>query len=462
MSCLDEQTLLQYLDGTLGKDERDGARAHIAGCSECRVVVSELTRQLAPTRTAMGGFGAPVTIPTAAPVTEGNRFVPGDVVAERYRIVRFVAAGAMGEVYEAHDGELGARIALKFVHPDIASDRRVVERFKRETYFARKVTHPNVCRIFDVGFHNVVHADGGSERVHFLTMEFLDGESLATRLSRGRLSAAEALPLVEQMAAALDAAHGAGIVHRDFKSANVMLVGARAVVTDFGLARGSRDDGETIVSTLDRKGLVGTPAYMAPEQVAGQEAGPAADVYALGVVVFEMMTGRLPFVAATAMLTALQRLQDDAPSPRTFVPSLDATWDATILRCLRRAPEERFASAKEVARALTETAPPIPPPARKPRRWVYGAIALLGATAATGIGLRYRPRPAPAPAPIAIAPVAPLPPSAAPAVVPRAAPPPAKPVVATTPLKPKAPPRAATVHTSKAKAADPLITDYPH
>src|SRR5262249_25430250 len=194
-------------------------------------------------------------------------FAAGVVLAKRYRIVRFIARGGMGEVYEAEDQELGERVALKTIHPDRVGDQRAVDRFKREIFLARKVTHRNVCRLFDVGFHDTTT---------FLTMELLEGETLAQRIHEaGRFSAAAALPIVQQMAAALDAAHAAGIVHRDFKSQNVMLCGARVVVTDFGLARGPHG-GED--APLSRSGeIVGSPGYMSPEQVEGREVGPAAD-----------------------------------------------------------------------------------------------------------------------------------------------------------------------------------------
>ena len=246
-------------------------------------------------------------------------FAKGDLVAERYRIVRLIGEGGMGEVYEAEDLLLRERVALKTVRHEVASDEKVIERFKREIQLARKVTHPNVCRIFDVGLHRL---PGTRADLAFLTMELLEGETLAARLTRaGRLSPAEAAPLAVQMAAALDAAHSAGIVHRDFKSANVMLVGdgsasglgLRAVVTDFGLARGKQ--AATDPNITGDGGVVGSPSYMAPEQVEGKEVTGAADIYALGVVLYEMVTGRLPFVGDTPLSTAVMRLREDPVTP---------------------------------------------------------------------------------------------------------------------------------------------------
>src|SRR5262245_45953897 len=170
------------------------------------------------------------------------------------------------------------------------------------------------------------------------------------------MSTAEAQPIVEQLASALAAAHRVGVVHGDFKSANVMLVpgdgdgDVRAVITDFGLARASAGSLSDDVTVTRR--IVGTPAYMAPEQIEGKPVTAAADVYALGVVLFEMVTGRRPFVAEDSLAAAVKRLTEPAPSPRDYAPDLDPTWDAVILTCLRRDPGQRFATAADVARAL--------------------------------------------------------------------------------------------------------------
>ena len=282
-----------------------------------------------------------------------NRFVTGQCVADRFRIVRFIARGAMGEVYEALDLELGEHVALKTLPRDHA-DSDATSRLKREVHMARRITSPHVCRTFDV-FH---HAPGSlADDVLFVTMELLEGETLADALKRrGRLTPDEALATGVQIALGLDAAHRAGVLHGDFKSSNIILVpdGStpwRAVVTDFGLAR--RMGGEKTTLTMLGDGpFAGTPAYMAPEIVEGQTAGPAADVYSLGVVLFELTTGRLPFVADTPIATALLRIRQPPPSPRDFVPDLDEHWTQVIERCLARHTGDRLGSAAEVAAAL--------------------------------------------------------------------------------------------------------------
>jgi tetratricopeptide (TPR) repeat protein/tRNA A-37 threonylcarbamoyl transferase component Bud32 len=342
--------------------------------------------------------GAPTESANRAQVGRGVvALAVGEVIAGRYRIIRFIGHGGMGEVYEAEDLELHERIALKTVRPEIASERRALDRFKREIQLARRVTHPNVSRIFDLGYHRV---EGGGE-VTFLTMELLPGESLAARLRTvGRMTASEAYPLVAQMASALTAAHEAGIVHRDFKPGNVMLVptkgaepGVRAVVTDFGLAR-KASPSESLATSLSTPGeVVGTPAYMAPEQVEGKDITSAADIYALGAVMYEMVTGSLPFAGETPFATALKRLTESPPTPRMHVPELDPKWEAAILRCLAREPAERFAKASEVTAALRAEAPvTLPEVLAQRRRRKRNALAVAGGVVAlllvAGVGHR--------------------------------------------------------------------------
>ena len=308
----------------------------------------------------------------------------GAVLAGRYRIVACLGQGSVGEVYEAEDLELRQRIAVKVLRPDVTQDERILRRFQQEIQLALRVTHPSLCRTYSLDHHR-----GPQGTRVFLTLELLCGETLEDRLARRRrLTPAEALPIVRQIAEALAAAHAAGIVHRDLKSSNVFLVadpsaprGTRAVVTDFGFAWNlEQEEGssETLTATGE---LIGSPAYMAPEQVRGERATPAADIYALGVVLYEMVTGELPFVGKSAFYTALMRLQEDPPAPRAKVPELDPVWESVILRCLQRTPADRFADLREIVRALEEGTPPAPPQGETPwggrsGRWL-GLAALL-------------------------------------------------------------------------------------
>jgi eukaryotic-like serine/threonine-protein kinase len=305
--------------------------------------------------------GSSLPIPSGFSDSVHITIPPNDLLAGRFRLIRSIGRGGMGQVYEAEDIELREHVALKAIRPEIAQDPRSVERFKREIHLARQVTHRNVCRIFDVFRHPVTTPDGASAgEMIFLSMELLSGETLAERLSRkGPMTTTTALPLVRQMAGALAAAHKEGIVHRDFKSQNVILVAGgdsaqepRAVVTDFGLARAAGVD-KFAASATGISDFVGSPPYMAPEQVEGGRVGPAADLYALGVVMYEMVAGRHPFVGDTPLATAMKRLKEPPPTPRTYVPDLDRKWERTILRCLKRDPRDRFESASDIVKALT-------------------------------------------------------------------------------------------------------------
>ena len=299
--------------------------------------------------------------PRAGDESVARRLAEGELIAGRYRVLSFVAEGAMGSVYAVEDQSLRERVALKTIRVQGVSAPRMVKRFKRELRLARRVTHPNVCRVFDLGEHTPAATEAGeASSFAFLTMEFLEGETLEAYLRRqGRMAPEHILPLAEQMAAALDAAHAARVIHRDFKSGNVMLVptrsGAlRAVVTDFGLARG--EGGEDDVSTQEGI-LLGSLGYMAPEQVECRTLSPASDLYSFGVVLFEMVTGQLPFVGDTPMVMAIKRLFEPPPSPGSQVSGLAASWDAALRRCLARQPEDRFPTASRVVEALRGASP---------------------------------------------------------------------------------------------------------
>ena len=316
--------------------------------------------------------------PPVTPPPSESVFSPGQMVSGRYRIVRFLGRGGMGEVFEAEDCELKGRVALKTLLPLIASDGRMLARFKQEIQLSRKVSHPNVCRVFDLARHP---ADAAADvATVFLTMEFLDGETLAEPLRReGRMSPAEALPLLAQMADALDAAHRAGVIHRDFKPANVMLApsgeGVRAVVTDFGLARGSSTTGETTATLTGA--IMGTLDYMSPELMGGDPASIASDIYAFGTTAYKMIAGALPFPSGTPLAGAIRRAKGPAPSPRTLVPDLDAKWEQALLRALDPDPERRFSRAGHMVKMLQGEAPSmsIRIPVMTRRRAIAGVAA---------------------------------------------------------------------------------------
>jgi tetratricopeptide (TPR) repeat protein len=279
----------------------------------------------------------------------------GALLSDRFRIVRFVAKGGMGEVYEAEDLELGQRVALKTIRPEIAEYPGALSRFKREVNLARQVTHPNVCRIFDLFRH---HPSSGADTV-FLTMELLRGQTLAERLaSSGHLPVDEALDLLRQVASALDAAHRAGVLHRDLKPGNIVLdpeAGGktRAVITDFGMAW-SGAGGPEFQLTGSSQMLLGTPEYMSPEQIEGKTLTAASDIYSLGLIAYQMVTGARAFAADTPLYSALRRLTEPPLLPSRIQPDLDRRWDAILSRCLDREPARRFSSAGELANSLAD------------------------------------------------------------------------------------------------------------
>jgi tetratricopeptide (TPR) repeat protein/tRNA A-37 threonylcarbamoyl transferase component Bud32 len=312
---------------------------------------------------------------------EGPTLRIGEIIAQRYHIVRFLGRGGMGEVYEAQDRMLRDRIAIKIVRPRVAS-AQAASRFKREIQLARKVTHANVCRIFDVGVSqsSASAGDGDAADFLFLTMEPLEGETLSKRLRReGQLQVAEAQPILLQVAEALAAAHTAGVIHRDLKLANIMLIpaksGIRAVITDFGLSC-SLSDVEESGDPLTTGHMVGTPDYMAPELLGGKEATTASDVYSFGVVLYATVTGRMPFEVEGGRPALRQRLGQDPVSPVVHVPTLGKRWEQLILRCLARNPRDRFASAADLVEALREPTAPATDTNHPPRRTRFARFTL--------------------------------------------------------------------------------------
>ncbi|MEZ5401588.1 MAG: protein kinase [Bryobacteraceae bacterium] len=278
----------------------------------------------------------------------GRVFRPGERPAGRFEIRRFVAAGGMGEVYEADDLERGERVAIKALRAEFATADHI-SWLRREIEAGRRVRHPNVCRLVEL-------VETG--RAVFLTMEMLDGETLASLLEReGALTERRALPIIRQVVAGLAAAHEAGIVHRDLKPANIMIVprpGAapRVIITDFGMARTPSASSSATYDSRTFTSAFGTPSYMAPEQALGKTPGPAADIYALGAVVYEMVTGEAPFAGESAISAVIRKTRESPEPPRRFSPALRAHWNEAIMRCLRVDPAARFRSAIHVLEAL--------------------------------------------------------------------------------------------------------------
>jgi serine/threonine-protein kinase len=268
----------------------------------------------------------------------GGRFAPGQIIAERYRVVALAGRGGMGEVYRAEDLKLSQIVAIKFLPASLSKDAGALARFHSEVRIARQVSHPNVCRVFDIG-----DADG----IPFLTMEYVDGEDLASLIRRiGRISTDKAIEIARQVCAGLAAAHERGVIHRDLKPANLMLDGSGKIrITDFGLA--------SIAASVEASDVrAGTPAYMAPEQLEGKEVTAKSDLYSLGLVLYEILTGKRAFDANTLPELMKQRGRSAPASPSSIVRDLDPVVERVILRCLEHDPAQRPASALQVAAAL--------------------------------------------------------------------------------------------------------------
>ncbi len=295
-----------------------------------------------------------------------NAFSPGDVIERRYRVVRLVGTGAMGEVYQAEDLEIDESaseegsantVAIKTVRPDLLRSAKALARFKREADLSQRIQHPGVLRIGRV-FTTTMPGDDDAGTVPCMVMEWLAGETLADRLVDERLiDPDEGVAVACQMASALTAAHRAGVVHRDLKPDNVFLVygggedgGIRVVLTDFGVARAAkrRKDESLTASNV----ILGTPEYLAPELLDLEDATPRSDLYTMGLVMFEMLTGKPPFEADTPLKMVFMRAQQEPPSPRKHLPDLDRRWEEVILRCLARKPEDRYAEALDLISVL--------------------------------------------------------------------------------------------------------------
>jgi tRNA A-37 threonylcarbamoyl transferase component Bud32 len=398
--CPTDEDLIAFALGKLADAEREAFHVHLDACKTCQEVLAE----------AAHTFATALTTPRTENVDWNTTFQPGAVVADRYVISRFIARGAMGEVYEAYDRELAERVALKTVAATACDNSRAARRLKAEVQLARRVSHSNVSRIYDFGTHVL---PGSGVPLHFLTMEFVEGETLGQRIRLGgALPLEDVLEIARELLLALRAAHGAGVLHRDFKSDNVMLkVGplerCTPIVLDFGLAR-SVDHAQT--GSVSQSSFVGTFGYMAPELLEGMPHSTASDIYSFGVVWFEMLTGQLPFEATTSPGRALQCLQAPPPRPRSLVPDISAELEAVVLRCLEKAPEARFGTAAEVLQALEDFSParslasmgtfrtvespvarrslsfPPPLPTRRYPYWRALGLAALAAAAAYWLG----------------------------------------------------------------------------
>ncbi len=302
---------------------------------------AKLNRLAAATQSiaALGAAPAGATVADAEGLVTGH-IRPGQRVAGRFVIVRLLGAGGMGAVYLARDEQLGEEVALKVVAGLGLLDPSATDRLRREASTARKISHPNVVRLHDIGEeHGLL----------FLSMEYVAGESLSARLQRlGALPAVHLKPIAEQLCEGLAAAHAAGVVHRDLKPGNVLISGDRTVkIIDFGIAKPVTGGGMTATNIV-----MGTPEYMAPEQVRGGLADARTDVYALGAVLYHALTGRPPFTGPSPIAVGLAHCQDPVTPPRQLRPDIPPGWESLILRALDKDPARRFQTPLELRDAI--------------------------------------------------------------------------------------------------------------
>lgn len=327
-----------------------GRRTTIVSTSEGRSLCDECLRHTTEKTREFGALDRDADGVATALVEPLSEIGPGDLLAGRFEVLRRLGRGGMGEVFEAADQVLEDRVALKVVHGSRTASAASLKRLRREVQLARRVTHNNVCRIFDLFQH---HDDTRDVVLDLVSMELLDGETLRQRMKRqGQMTVENALPIVRQVARGLVAAHRLGIVHRDLKPSNVMLIeedfGLRAAITDFGLAHSVDPQGRR-KGRLTRDGdLIGSPAFMAPEQASGDPTSPATDIYSLGVMLYEMLAAELPFSGKSAWLMMVDRLTGKPTPLQNHRPDLDPFILSLVDRCLERNPVDRFPSVKHL------------------------------------------------------------------------------------------------------------------
>lgn len=322
-----------------------------------------------------------------------------------YEIVSAIGSGGMGEVYRAHDTRLGRDVAIKVLPAHVSGDPALRERFEREARTVAALNHPHICTLHDVG-----HQDG----IDFLVMEYLDGETLAQRLTRGPVPLGQALTIGIEIADALDKAHRAGIIHRDLKPGNIVLTKSGPKLLDFGLAKvtpaalaaSGLSMAPTGVTPVTAQGtILGTLQYMAPEQLEGQDADARTDIFAFGCVLYEMLTGRRAFDGKTQASLVAAILERDPPTAASLQPAMPRALDRLVRKCLAKEPEKRWQAAGDVCdelRWISEEGSDVPPktlvpPESKRRRWIAPALAgfVLAVVVAVIVAIAFlRPTPA--------------------------------------------------------------------
>ncbi len=328
-----------------------------------------------------------------------GELTPGILLAGRYEILQLLGRGGMGAVYKARDKELDRFVALKLIRPELARNPEMLGRFKQELILARQVTHKNVIRIFDLGQSN---------GIKFITMDFVEGQDLRALLrERGKLPPAEAAKIMLQICRALEAAHAEHVIHRDLKPQNIMLdKKGRVYVMDFGIARSAR-----VLGMTQTGALIGTPEYMSPEQARGETLDQRSDIFSLGVIFYEILTGKGPYPSDTPLATLWKRMQEPVTPPLKLEPGLPPALNEIVVKALAIEPEKRFASAREMAHQLeiwlgpsAESSTIFLPAPRSSHYWKWACVALGGLLLVAVVAFRLKgpDKPAPVHAPVSV------------------------------------------------------------
>jgi len=363
-------------------------------CSECQFENPENTRFCGNCGALIKPLGDNSESHTKTVQTPIRQMERGITIADRYEIIEELGRGGMGNVYRVVDKKINEEIALKLLHPVIAAEEKTIERFKNELILARRITHKNVCRMYDLN---------EEEGTPYITMEYVRGEDLKSIIRMtGQLSVGRAISIAKQICEGLAEAHRLGVLHRDLKSRNIMVdKEGNARIMDFGIARSLKAEGITGDGIM-----IGTPEYMSPEQTKGEETDERSDIYSLGVMIFEMLTGKLPFDGDTSLAIALKQQIEEPPDPQDFNAQIPDELSAVIRKCMEKEKEKRYQNTSEVFSELDkiekeitkeESTPTIRKTRKGPRErrlrfiWIGGiilvVIAVLGYVFLTQIWL---------------------------------------------------------------------------
>src|SRR6267154_1595552 len=379
------------------------ATRNSASASECKKCHTSFASSVAQETLNEGGVPEDWTVAGSSKISaaaaESDTLDIGTVLAGRYELLKLIGQGGMGAVYKARDKELDRVVALKLIRPELAKNPEVLRRFKQELILARQVTHKNVIRIFDLG-----QSDG----IKFITMDFVEGQDLRSLLlEKSKLAPEQAARIMLQICRALEAAHAEGVIHRDLKPQNIMLdAGGRILVMDFGIARSAYLPGMTQTGAL-----IGTPEYMSPEQGRGEPLTERSDLFSMGIIFYELLTGKSPYHSDTPLATLWKRMTEKVTPPVVLDPTLPQALSNIVVKALEIEPKNRFANAREMAQQLEIWLGPsaggetifLPAPRTSGYwKWASAGLAVLAISGIIGLRLKYPPKPKAAHPPVSV------------------------------------------------------------